>query len=67
MTEDCCGGGCGCGCNYDSIYTDRDCPDCGRRLRVTGSLQRVKLHLTCQGCGYQSHQLSMDELHEFID
>ncbi|MFC2056319.1 hypothetical protein ACFLTO_01980 [Chloroflexota bacterium] len=58
--------GTGCGCNVTSIYTDRDCPSCGRRLRVTGNLQLVKLNLTCPDCGYQSSQLSLDEVREVI-
>ena len=66
MAEESCSGT-GCGCNTTSIYADRDCPECGRRLRITGNLQRIQLRLTCQGCGYQSQELSMEELREFID
>ena len=66
MAEECCAG-MGCGCNATSIYTDRDCPTCGRRLRVIGNLQRIKLRLTCSDCGYQSHELTVDELREYID
>ena len=66
MAEDCCAG-MGCGCNAASLYTDKDCPDCGRRLRLTGDLQRVKLRLTCMDCGYQSHELSFEEIREVID
>jgi DNA-directed RNA polymerase subunit RPC12/RpoP len=67
MTEDCSTSiGCGCGCNSTSIYTDRDCPTCGRRLRITGDLQRVKLHLNCPDCGYVGHELSVDEIGELI-
>ena len=66
MTEECCSG-MGCGCNATSFYTDRDCPECGKRLRITGNLQRIQLRLACQGCGYQSPELSMEELREFID
>ena len=66
MAEECCGGA-GCGCNATSLYTDKDCPVCGRKLRVTGNLQQIKLTFTCPDCGYQSHQLSMDELRELID
>ena len=65
MAEECCSGS-GCGCNVTSIYSDKDCPDCGRRLRVTGNLQLVKLNLTCPDCGYQSPQLSLDEVREVI-
>ena len=66
MSEDCCSGG-GCGCNATSLYTGKDCPNCGKGLRLTGSLQQVKLNLTCPDCGYQSPQLSTDELRELID
>lgn len=66
MAEECCAGA-GCGCNTTSLYTDRDCPICGRRLRLTGNLQQIKLNLTCPDCGYQSPQLSMDELRALID
>ena len=66
MAEDCCAG-VGCGCNTTSLYTDRDCPICGRRLRLMGDLQQIKLNLTCPDCGYQSPQLSMDELRALID
>jgi len=66
MADECCGGA-GCGCNTTNLYTDRDCPVCGRKLRVTGNLQQIRLTLTCPDCGYQSPQLSMDELRELID
>jgi C4-type Zn-finger protein len=66
MLEDGCSSA-GCDCNATSLYTDRECPACGRRLRITGNLQRIKLRLTCQDCGYQSHELSMEEVREFID
>ena len=65
MAEECCGPG--CGCNTDSLYSGKDCPVCGRRLRVTGNLQQMKLKLTCPTCGYQSPRLSFDELREVID
>ena len=66
MADECCSGA-GCGCNATSLYTEKDCPECGRRLRVTGNLQRIKLRLSCPECSYQSHELSMDEVREFID
>lgn len=56
----------GCGCNNDSLYSDKDCPVCGRRLRITGNLQQIKLKLTCPDCGYQSDLLSVEELRELI-
>ena len=67
MAEGCCSnGGCGCGSQETNIYTIKDCPECGRRLRVTGNIQRVKLYLTCQNCGYRSGELSLEEIREFI-
>ena len=66
MTADCCGG-LGCGCNNTSIYTDRECPLCGKKLRVTGDLQTLKLSLNCANCGYHSQQLTMDEVRALID
>ena len=65
MAEQSCSGT-GCGCNVTSMYTDKDCPSCGRRLRVTGNLQQIKLNHTCLDCGYQSPQLSLDEVREVI-
>lgn len=65
MAEECCSGA-GCGCNATNIYANKDCPDCGRRLRVTGNLQQIRLNLTCPECGYQSPQLSLDEVREVI-
>ena len=66
MTEECCAGT-GCGCTITSLYIEKDCPECGRRLRITGNLQMIKLNLTCPDCGYQSPQLSMGELRMLID
>ncbi|MFC1873810.1 hypothetical protein ACFLYX_00745 [Chloroflexota bacterium] len=65
MAEECCSGS-GCGCNVTSLYSDKDCPDCSRKLRVTGNLQQIRLNLTCPDCGYQSPQLSFDEVREVI-
>ena len=66
MAEERCSGA-GCGCSTTSLYTDRDCPDCGRRLRITGNLQRIQLRLACPDCGYQGQELSVEELRQFID
>ena len=63
--EKCCSG-MGCGCNTTSLYSDRDCPDCGRRLRITGSLQKIQLRFLCLDCGYQSPELSFEEIEEVI-
>ena len=68
MAEECCSGtGCGCGCNVTNLYSEKDCPVCGRRLRITGDLQRIQLNLTCLDCGYQSPRLSIEELRALID
>ena len=66
MAEECCSGA-GCGCNTTSLYSDKNCPICGRKLRVTGDMQQIKLKMSCPSCGYQSPQLSVDELLELID
>ena len=66
MAEDSCANQ-GCGCNTTSIYTNNQCPDCGRRLRVTGNLQQIKLKFSCPECGYQSPQLSLEEVREIMD
>jgi predicted RNA-binding Zn-ribbon protein involved in translation (DUF1610 family) len=65
MVEECCSGT-GCGCNVTSLYSDKDCPNCGRRLRVTGNLQEIRLNLTCPDCGYKSPQMSIEEVREVI-
>ena len=66
MAESCCNDP-GCGCNATSLNSEEDCPTCGRKLRVTGDLQQIKLKLTCPGCDYQSAQLSMDEVRVLIN
>lgn len=66
MTEEH-GCGPGCGCNATNLYVDKECPVCGKRLRVTGNLQELKINLTCAACGYQTPRLSVDELRVLID
>ncbi|MFC1900991.1 RNA-binding protein [Chloroflexota bacterium] len=66
MAEECCSNQ-GCGCGTTNLYSEEKCPDCGRRLRITGNLQQIKLYLTCPECGFQSPQLSMDKLRVLID
>jgi len=66
MTEDPCLSG-GCGCCATSFSTDKECPECGRRLRVAGNPQRLQYRLMCVDCGYQSHQLSMEEIRDIVD
>ena len=66
LAEECCGSN-GCGCQTTTIYTSEDCHVCGRRLRVTGSMQRIKLYLTCFDCGYRSSELSLEQVRELLD
>jgi DNA-directed RNA polymerase subunit RPC12/RpoP len=42
------------------------CPDCEKKLRLTGNAQRVELRLSCQYCGYTSHLLSREEIGELL-
>ena len=67
MSEDsgCCSNS-SCGCRLDVFTTSRDCPDCGKRLRLTGRAQILELRLNCQNCGYNSPLLSQEELHELL-
>ena len=67
MVEDCCQSIGGCGCQNTTIYTSKDCPVCGKRLRLTGNVQRIKLYLTCFDCGYRSSELSLEKVRELID
>ena len=63
----CCGGsGCSCGCSVDVLPTSRECPECGTRLRITGSLQRLELRLNCGSCGHTGPRLSTEELRELL-
>jgi hypothetical protein len=64
MTEDsCCSGG-SCGCRVDIFPTDRACPDCGKKLRLTGRAQTFQMRLNCPACGYNSEMLSPAEISE---
>ncbi len=67
MTENtsCCSDS-GCGCRLDVYPTSRKCPDCGKRLRLTGRAQQLELRLACQNCGYASHMLSQEEIGELL-
>ena len=67
MTGDtgCCSGG-DCGCGLSVFSTNRECPDCGKRLRLAGRLQRIEFRLSCLNCGYQSSLLSQEEIHELL-
>jgi hypothetical protein len=67
MTDNgCCSNGTSCGCRVDVFPTSRDCPDCGKKLRLTGSAQTLQLRLNCRNCGYSSALLSQDELREVL-
>lgn len=67
MTENtsCCSDS-SCGCQLDVYTTSRKCPDCGKRLRLTGRAQLVEFRLACQNCGYTSSLLSREELGELL-
>ncbi len=55
-----------CSCRIDAFPTSRACPNCGKRLRLTGRAQLLELRLSCQGCGYSSPLLSQDEIGELL-
>jgi len=55
-----------CGCRVDAYPTSRDCPNCGKRLRLTGRAQRLEFRLSCAHCGYTSPLLSQEELGELF-
>ena len=55
-----------CGCHIDAYATDRACPECHGKLRVTGQAQRMELRLTCSKCGYASPMLSLEEIGDLI-
>ena len=67
MAEECCSSVGGCGCQSTTIYTYEDCPVCGKRLRLTGDIQRIKLYLTCPDCGYRSNELPLEKVRTLID
>jgi predicted RNA-binding Zn-ribbon protein involved in translation (DUF1610 family) len=62
---DCCTNG-SCGCHIDAYATSRECPGCGRHLRLTGRAQLLEFRLTCPHCGYAGPRLSREELGELI-
>ena len=67
MTED--SSGCSnssCGCRVDVFPTSRECPGCGKKLRLTGRAQLLELRLSCQHCGYNSSLLSQEEISELL-
>ena len=66
MAEECCGQN-GCGCQTTNIHTTEDCPVCGKRLRATGNMQRIKVYLTCFNCGYRSGELSLEQVRGLLD
>ena len=62
--------GCGavdeCGCHIDAYTTARQCPGCGKKLRLTGRAQRLEFRLICPECGYASPLLSPAEIGELL-
>lgn len=67
MTENngCCSDS-SCGCRTDVFPTTAPCPDCGKKLRLTGNAQRVELRLSCPSCGHTSRLLSREEIGELL-
>lgn len=61
----CCSDG-SCGCQTDVFPTTRECPECGKKLRLTGRAQLVEFRLSCPNCGYTSPLLSREELGEIL-
>jgi ribosomal protein S27AE len=55
-----------CGCHTDAFSVDKMCPQCGKRLRLTGHAQRLEFRLTCSSCGYTSDLLSQEEIGELL-
>lgn len=55
-----------CGCKTDAYPTAKECPSCGKRLRLTGRAQRLEFRLTCNHCGYASPLLSQEEIGELL-
>jgi predicted RNA-binding Zn-ribbon protein involved in translation (DUF1610 family) len=55
-----------CGCHVDAYATSRECPCCGKHLRLIGRAQLLEFRLTCGSCGYAGPLLSRDELGELI-
>ena len=66
MTEDSCCSDSSCGCRVDVLPTSRECPRCGKRLRLTGRAQLLEFRLSCQNCGYTSSLISQEELRELL-
>jgi ribosomal protein S27AE len=66
MNDDTCCNNNSCGCRVDVMPTSKECPGCGRRLRLTGRAERLEFRLNCPNCGYTSSKLSAEELHDLI-
>jgi predicted RNA-binding Zn-ribbon protein involved in translation (DUF1610 family) len=60
-----CSGGC-CGCHIDAYATNRECPHCGKKLRLTGRAQLFEFRLSCAACGYAGPLLAPAEVGELI-
>lgn len=67
MPEDSCScSGSSCGCRVDVFPTSKECPDCGKHLRLIGRAQSLEYRLNCQNCGYNSPLLCQEELHDLL-
>ena len=55
-----------CGCQMDVYLTTKECPLCGKRLRLAGKSQLAEFRLACLNCGYQSSLLPQEELRELL-
>jgi len=55
-----------CGCQIAHFPTEKTCPACGRRLRLSGRPQLLEFRLACPNCDYQGSLLSQEELREVM-
>jgi len=67
MSDECCGGTSGCGCQSTSYYTSRICHDCGGKLRLSGNPYTIKYHLICPECGHAGRELTVAEFRDLMD
>ena len=65
INRECCSNT-GCGCQQAIFPVDKECPTCGKKLRLVGRSQLLELRLVCQICGYQSPLLRQEELRELL-
>jgi hypothetical protein len=55
-----------CGCHIMHFPTNRECPNCSGRLRLSGRPQSIEFRLSCLSCDYQSPLLSQEELQKVL-